>query len=144
MKRSGVILVISCILVAIASGTPAVLGGIGGTEFGAGWLVFAVGSVAIVSSIALVAILATLTKIRPRKCSSLLIASSLTTALVYFVAIVYLGFEMPEPLPGNYYSDYIRAMWLSSWFIVMFLALGLIGGVLIRLGSVSPPNPARA
>ncbi|MCY4144763.1 MAG: hypothetical protein OXG08_13885 [Gammaproteobacteria bacterium] len=134
MKQSGINLVITGAVIAIVCGALVILANLGDIKTGKELvgLVLGIGSSAIVFSLAFLVILATKAERNARNCGTLLIASSFATAILGFVVIAVLVLTMPTD--GNY-SEFARAIYLTSLFISVFLAIVLIGGVLIRLGS---------
>ncbi len=136
MKRSGVILVTFGAAIGIVCGVLVVLAGIGDLRSGKalGGQVLSIGSSAIVLSLAFLAILATRAKHHARNCGALLIVASLVIALLGFAVIVGLVLALPSMLSEDY-SVFTGTIFLVSWFVSVFVAFVLIGGVLIRVGA---------
>ncbi len=134
LKQSGINLVITGAVIAIVCGALVILANIGEMKAGKELvgLVLGIGSSAIVFSLAFLVILAAKAEKSAKNCGTLLIASSFTTATLGFVVMAVLVLTMPTD--GNY-SEFAGAIYLTSLFISVFLAIVLVGGVLIRLGS---------
>lgn len=74
-------------------------------------------------------------KDRAVMCGNSLIGTCLTTAVLGFVLIAYLAVSLP--IEGDF-QVYAGAIWLTSWFVALFLSTVLVGGVLLRLGVTEP------
>ena len=74
-------------------------------------------------------------KDRAVMCGNSLIGTCLTTAVLGFVLIAYLAASLP--IEGDY-QVYSGAIWLTSWFVALFLSTVLVGGVFMRLGVTKP------
>ena len=134
MKRKGVTLVVIGALIGIGTGLlVAITSAIDlrtGKELAELGLVL--GSSAVSVSVMYIILTVLTAKDRALTCGNLAIGTSLTTSVLGFGHIAYLVVSLPTE---GEFEVYAGAIWLTSWFVALFLSTVLIGGVLIRLGA---------
>lgn len=137
MKATGITLVIIGALIGMATGVITVVTSTSDLKIGRDLaeIGLSLGSVAVAFSIMFITLVVLTAKNRAAKCGTLVMCACLAAAILGFVTSTFLVVLMPTY--GND-DDYIGAIWLTSWFVSLFLSTVLIGGVLIRLGAAEP------
>lgn len=137
LKQPGVILVVSGSVIGIATGLLAAI--TSAIDLRAGEALSELGLVLGLSAVGVSLMYITVVVLRAKDravmCGNSLIGTCLTTAVLGFVLIAYLAVSLP--IEGDY-QVYSGAIWLTSWFVALFLSTVLVGGVLMRLGVTEP------
>ena len=137
MKQPGVLLVFIGSVIGIATGLLAAITNAidlrAGKELAE--LGLTLGLIAVGVSLMYITLVVLRAKDRVVMCGNSLIGMCLTIAVLGFVLIAYLAVSLP--IEGDF-KVYAGAIWLTSWFVALFLSTVLVGGVLLRLGVTEP------